>query len=403
MNPLYLNGFGVRITVRELYSRSELQVQDGRGGNTYAFQPRQTPFDSIIIDGHSGYISMQALHWLSRNNIPIHVMNYDGTLICTILPPTPIKADIRAAQHKAANDPERKLHIAHALVEAKITRSIQVLEWLAERYDISRELLRVRKEAARLGKAKTVTRLRTVEGRTALRYWEAYGRVLNEGLRFRNRLTKTRPNNASDPVNLALNYGYGFLEGECRRAVNVVGLESAVGFLHELGGQETKQSLVYDLQEPFRWLIDLTVIEAFESGMLDADSFYFTEEDYRLRFDIEAKGRFLHLLREQFNGGAEYNGRLLKWDTVIQQKTSELARFFTGRDRRLSFLEPTPVLERSDNRAVRETILTLSQAQARERGIGKSTLHYLRKKADGQQPFKVYGKVREKITHEISK
>jgi hypothetical protein len=66
-----------------------------------------------------------------------------------------------------------------------------------------------------------------------------------------------------------LNYAYGVLEGECRRAINAVGLEPSVGFLHEFSNYQTKQSLVYDLQEPFRWISDVTGVEAFERGALD--------------------------------------------------------------------------------------------------------------------------------------
>ena len=50
---------------------------------------------------------------------------------------------------------------------------------------------------------------------------------------------------------------------------NDVGLEPSVGFLHDFSDYQTRQSLVYDLGEPFRWLIDSTVVQAFESGALD--------------------------------------------------------------------------------------------------------------------------------------
>jgi len=158
----------------------------------------------------------------------------------------------------------------------------------------------------------------------ALRYWQTIFEVLPERLDFRGRSTSSRANNASDPVNAALNYGYGVLEGECRRAINTVGLEPSVGFLHEFVGYQTKQSLVYDLQEPFRWIADVAVMNAFESGVLDLPDFYFTGDDYRYRFEPEAKQRFLDLLRERFNARVEYNGRVLKWDTVIEQKAIEL-------------------------------------------------------------------------------
>lgn len=119
-------------------------------------------------------------------------------------------------------------------------------------------------------------------------------------------------NNASDPVNLTLNYGCGFLEGECGKAINAVGLEPSVGFLHDFSDYQTKESLAYDLQEPFRWLVDLSVIQAFESRMLELRDFYFTGDDYRYRFEPEVKRRFIQVLREQFNSGVRYKGRVLK-------------------------------------------------------------------------------------------
>jgi len=308
-----------------------------------------------------------------------------------------MKADLRAAQIQACAIPSMKLRIAKGLVKAKIGRSIEVLEWLAERYDISKEILLAKHEAMNLNLARTVESVRSVEGRVAVKYWTAYEKVLPETLDFQGRGTTSRASNASDPVNAALNYGYGFLEGECRKAINAVGLEPSVGFLHDFSDYQTKQSLVYDLQEPFRWLIDLTVMQAFESGALDVPHFYFTGDDYRYRFDVDAKTRFLNLLRTQFNSGVEYKGRVLKWDTVIEQKATELGRFLSGKSREIDFIEPSPILERSDNLEVRKAILSLTQKQADNLGIGKSTLHYLRRNAKTEQPFTVYGKVRKKL------
>jgi CRISPR-associated protein Cas1 len=123
MNPLFLSGYGVKIKVQNMRSRSDLHVTDGRESfnqpETYSARPRRLPYDSIIIDGHSGYISLQAFHWLSRNKVPLFILNYDGTLISSILPPTPVKADLRAAQLK-------KRKIAYELVNAKIQRSKDV-------------------------------------------------------------------------------------------------------------------------------------------------------------------------------------------------------------------------------------------------------------------------------------
>jgi len=170
-----------------------------------------------------------------------------------------------------------------------------------------------------------------------------------------------------------------------------------VGYLHEFIGCQTKQSLVYDLQEPFRWIADVAVVEAFESGVLDLPGFYFTGDDYRYRFEPEAKQRFLDSLRDRFNSGVSYKGRAFKWDTMIEQKTIELGRYLVGRTGRLNFSEPSPNLNRVDDKHLRRRILGLTQQEAQRLGIGKSTLHYLRKNAEKERSFKAYGKVLRKL------
>jgi CRISPR-associated protein Cas1 len=339
---------------------------------------------------------MQAFHWLSKNNVPLFIMDFDGSIISSVLPPTSVKADLRAAQIQAANDTRKKFTVAHAVVQAKIARSLQVLDWLTQRYDVTREARLAEHEAAKLPHAASVSQIRTVEGRVALRYWETLAKTLPDWLEFQGRMTTSHSNNASDPFNAALNYGYGFLEAECRMAIHAVGLEPAVGFLHDISDYQTKQSLVYDLEEPFRWLIDLSVLQAFESKTLQLHDFYFTGDDYRYRFEHDAKIRFIKTLREQFNSGAKYKGRLLKWDTVIQEKTNELGRYLNGTATHIDFAHPAPILERMDNRTIREIISRLSQKEARKKGIGKSTLHYLRKNA-GREEFAIYAKTARKL------
>jgi CRISPR-associated protein Cas1 len=97
--------------------------EDGKVGSTLRFHPRRFPYSSIIIDGHSGYVSLQAFHWLSKHKVPVFILNFDGTVISSILPPMPVKADLRAAQFQAASDPKKKFTVAKALVHAKIGRA----------------------------------------------------------------------------------------------------------------------------------------------------------------------------------------------------------------------------------------------------------------------------------------
>jgi len=138
-------------------------------------------------------------------------------------------------------------------------------------------------------------------------------------------------------------------------------------------------------------------MQAFESGVLDLPHFYFTGGDYRFRFDVEAKTRFLRTLRERFNSGVNYKGRKLKWDSVIEQKMNELGRFLIGKSTRLDFEEPSPKLGRVDNREVRKRILAMTGREANELGIRKNTLHYLRHKARTSPAFEIYEPVESKL------
>lgn len=353
MNPLHLSGFGLEILTSNAKPHAELMIQDGRSagnlGDRHLFLPRKFEHDSIVVENGTGHISLGALRWLSRHNIPIFFLDFDGSTISQVLPAAPIKADLRVAQIRASVNQALRFKVAHALVEAKIQRSLEVLDLLAGRYHIEKEKKKVQREARRLSEAVKFDQLLSVEAHVARKYWEAYQKAMPQRLRFEGRLSDSRNNNATDPVNAALNYGYGFLKVECRTAINTVGLEPAVGFLHETSSQQTAESLVYDLEEPFRFLVDLTVVKAFESGWLNVGDFEFTRDDYLYRLRFEAKERFLLLLRQRFNSGVEYGGRTLKYDTLIEEKAVELARYLTGRSRSLSFETSSSLIRRHDS------------------------------------------------------
>jgi CRISPR-associated protein Cas1 len=98
------------------------------------------------------------------------------------------------------------------------------------------------------------------------------------------------------------------------------------------------------------------------------------------------------VIRAQFNSGIAYRGRVLKWDTVIDEKASETARFLTEETSMVDFVEPSPKLDRLDDRELRERSNSLTLHEAKKRGLGKSTVHHLRKNARSKDMFRVYRK-----------
>ena len=103
------------------------------------------------------------------------------------------------------------------------------------------------------------------------------------------------------------------------------------------------------------------------------------------------------LLKDRFNSSVKYKGKTWKWDTIILNKTQELARFLLRKSGSVDFIEPAPNLMRSDGREFRKRILELTQKEALELGISKSTLHYLREHARNPRSFRIYKKVSERL------
>jgi hypothetical protein len=74
-----------------------------------------------------------------------------------------------------------------------------------------------------------------------------------------------------------------------------------------------------------------------------------------------------------------------------------LARYLVGRSCNIDFSEPSPNVQRTDEKELRKRILTISQSEAQKLGIGKSALHYLRKQSRSERAFKVYGRIYERL------
>jgi len=83
--------------------------------------------------------------------------------------------------------------------------------------------------------------------------------------------------------------------------------------------------------------------------------------------------------------------------TIIEQKSNELGYFLARKSSTIDFAEPAPRLERPDDRETRAKILAVTPSEAEQLGIGKSTLHYLRKRARNPKQFTIYASVRSRL------
>jgi CRISPR-associated protein Cas1 len=397
MNQLYLSGFGVSLNV----DGARLIVKDGflepdSNRQVYEFQPRRMPYDSVVIDGQTGTISLTAIKWLMRHDVPIFILDYNGTLLSSTLPREPVNGPLKIAQIETYKDSARRFHIAKRLVEAKAQRTQDVTKWLAARYgELSSQVQAdLTNELERLEQCQNLPRLLSIEGRIADIYWRYLKQALPVKFGFTSRMHETHQMNASDPFNALLNYGYAILESQCRKALNSVGLEPTVGFLHE--ARQAKYPLVYDFQEPYRWLVDTAVISCLENGRFGRRDFY-RMDNYVLRLRPEAAKTLIDALRIKFNSSIRYKGRFYSWDTLIRVKAQELGSHILSARTELDFSKPNPTLHRTDTEAIRNQIGFMTTEDARKRGIRRSTLWHLQQRIQTGKPVRVYSKVRKRL------
>jgi CRISP-associated protein Cas1 len=150
-----------------------------------------------------------------------------------MLPPESVQVKTKFAQYHAFDNPKKRLELAQKFIEAKLAGTQEVLEYLNQRYpDIDTELP---VQVDQLDKARDIREVMGIEGVVAAFYWNEIQKIIPDKLEFSSRAIgrTNRPMGASDWVNCMLNYGYSLLEAECLRAINSVGLDAHIGFLHE--------------------------------------------------------------------------------------------------------------------------------------------------------------------------
>ena len=379
---LFLEGYGISVRLDD----GKLIITDGNGDRRI-FLPKRFPYSNVVVYGTTGSISFEAIRWLMKHDVQISVLNWNGKLLTTILPPEAKQTKLKFKQYETYNSP-RRIQIAKKFIEAKIERTGEVLNWLHERYEVNNN---IDKEFSRFEKAKTIAEIMSVEGRVAEIYWKELSKIFNEKFNFISRQYTNRPFGAVDPINALLNYGYSLLEGECRRAINSTGLDTHVGFLHEV--TIGKEPLVYDLQEPFRWIVDVAVISCLEKEIFDKKDFIRTE-NYNIRLMPAGAAKLTKEMETWLNKKVFYKSNSYSWSYVIILKTQELAQWLSGKSD-LNFCLPKAELRRDDTAELRKKILAFSYSKAKKVGMSSGTLWYLKHNANAGKPFKIYKKVRE--------
>ena len=201
-------------------------------------------------------ISPFLLHRCAEDGRQVLWFTAQGEFRARLVGPTSGNVLLRRAQHRALDDLEKAVYLARRFVEAKVKNARTVLQRaVRERSPTSRLLEAVeeyRTILKRLEGASSLDEVRGLEGQAAARYFGVFNELfVTDEFSFEGR-TKRPPR---DPVNALISFLYALLLNDCVAALEGVGLDPQVGYLHAL--RPGRPALALDLLEEFRaWWAD---------------------------------------------------------------------------------------------------------------------------------------------------
>lgn len=218
----------------------------------------------------------------AENRVCLSFLSEHGRFLARVEGATSGNVLLRREQYRRADDPEACTSLVRAIVSAKIANCrVGLLRGARDRPDVEgAEQLR-KAGRALAGHLEAVScraevdALRGIEGLAARDYFAAFDDLITqqkEAFRFVGR--SRRP--PLDPINALLSFVYTLLVHDVRGALEGVGLDPSVGFLHR--DRPGRPGLALDLMEELRpFFADRIVLSLVNLRQIDAGRFRYTE------------------------------------------------------------------------------------------------------------------------------
>ena len=243
---------------------------------------------------------------------------------------------LRRTQYRTADDREAGCLIARNMIFGKVYNA----RWSIERTRrdhglrvddgvLAEASSRLKELLPQIGGETSPNSLRGLEGAAATIYFGVFdGLILGEKPLFSFSSRTRRP--PTDPVNVMLSFAYSLLAHDCASALESVGLDAYVGFLHR--DRPGRTSLALDLMEELRPCIaERFVLTLINNRMMGEGDFDFRENGAVL---LNENGRRTFLKRWQERKREELTHPYLKeklpWGLVPFLQALLLARYLRG-------------------------------------------------------------------------
>ena len=260
------------MTDRELrVSSGELLLEDLESHQTLTKLPFQKIL-ALFVVGHI-HITTPLIEKCKKNNVALVVMKPSLRPVFYWADAAEANFLLRKKQYELSKE---DISIARVLVSNKIANQEQLLRKTRKRDDLTISAINdctyLRKQVSQIIE---YTELMGIEGLAAKKFFAAY---------FQDYEWKGRhPRIKNDYINSILDIGYTYLFNFVECFVRMFGFDIYVGVYHRLWFK--RKSLICDLMEPFRCLIDKTIRIGINRGQFLESDFNLYKGEYRLKID----------------------------------------------------------------------------------------------------------------------
>ncbi len=287
--------------------------------------------ESIVAFGYTG-ASPALMGYCAERNISITFMSMTGRFLARVIGESKGNVVLRKKQSILSNDPELSANIARNFIVGKIYNHKWMLERMTRDYPLRIDVERFKAASQHLSAimlmirdCEDLERLRGLEGQAALTYNQLFDHMIlqqKEDFYFKTR--SRRP--PLDNVNAMLSLAYTLLANDVTAALEGVGLDAYIGFLHR--DRPGRASLALDVMEELRGIYaDRFVISLINKKVMTKEDFL-QKENGAVLLTVDGRKKFLSAWqsKKQEKITHPYLGEKISWGLVPHVQSLLLAR-----------------------------------------------------------------------------
>ncbi|HDR6957972.1 type I-C CRISPR-associated endonuclease Cas1c [Bacillus thuringiensis] len=288
--------------------------------------------ESIVSFGYTG-TSPALMGYCAEKNISLVFLTMHGQFLARVIGKSKGNVILRKKQYRISEDEVISAKIARNFIVGKIYNNKWIIERMTRDYPLRIDVDQFKAISQHLSsiilevrECEDLERLRGLEGQAATSYNKLFNQMIlqqKEDFYF-NRRSRRPP---LDNVNAMLSFAYTLLANDMTSALESVGLDAYVGFLHR--DRPGRVSLALDVIEELRGVYaDKFVLSLINKRVINKGDFFQKENGAVIMTD-EARKKFITAWqnKKQEKITHPYLGEKISWGLVPHAQALLLARY----------------------------------------------------------------------------